>query len=342
MNYDIETIDLNSTYEYKLVENFLSKFNLKYEDVDYTIVVKDGKNIIATCSKLGKILKCFAIDEDYQGEGISNILVSKITNKLFEEDVYHNFIFTKPENTYLFKNLGYSLIIETDKVSLLETGNKKIENTLSELIRKHNIDTTKEHASLVVNCNPFTLGHRYLIEKVANENDNVIVFLVEEDKSVFPFNSRLELVKEGVKDLRNVLVVESTEYIISSTTFPTYFLKENDDGLKEYTKIDCNIFGKYFADKLNIKSRYVGSENTCIVTKEYNSTLKEVLPKYNIDIKIVDRKQYDEQDISASNVRRLLSQDKIEEIKDIVPSVTYNFLLSREGTKIRNEIKRNR
>ncbi|WP_250674361.1 [citrate (pro-3S)-lyase] ligase [Paraclostridium ghonii] len=342
MYYNIETIDLKSKNECMEVENFLSRFDLKYEDVDYTLVLKDGKDIIATCSKLGKILKCFAVDNMYKGEGISNTLLSNITNKLFEDGVYHNYIYTKPENVYLFKNLGYGLIIETDKVSLLETGNKKIDNTLSELIKKYNIDTTKEYASLVMNCNPFTLGHRYLIEKAANENQNVIVFLVEEDKSVFPFKTRFELVKNGVKDLNNVLVVESSEYIISTTTFPTYFLKESDDSLKEYTKIDSNIFGKYFANKFNIKSRYVGSENSCIVTNTYNSSLNEILPKYDVDIKIIDRKQYDNKDISASKVRELLCQDKIEEIKNIVPSLTYDFLLSEEGEKIRNEIKRNR
>ncbi|GAA0704257.1 [citrate (pro-3S)-lyase] ligase [Paraclostridium ghonii] len=342
MYYNIETIDLKSKHECREVENFLSRFDLKYEDVDYTVVLKENKDIIATCSKLGKILKCFAVDNMYQGEGISNILISNITNKLFEDGVYHNYIYTKPENVYLFKNLGYGLIIETDKVSLLETGNKKIENTLSELIKKYNIDTTKEYASLVMNCNPFTLGHRYLIEKAANENQNVIVFLVEEDKSVFPFKTRFELVKNGVKDLNNVLVVESSEYIISTATFPTYFLKESDDSLKEYTKIDCNIFGKYFARKFNIKSRYVGSENSCIVTNAYNLSLKEILPKYDVDVKIIDRKQYDNKDISASKVRKLLCQDKIEEIKNIVPNLTYDFLLSEEGEKIRNEIKRNR
>lgn len=342
MYHNIETIDLKSKHECREVENFLSRFDLKYEDVDYTVVLKENKDIIATCSKLGKILKCFAIDNMYQGEGISNTLLSNITNKLFEDGVYHNYIYTKPENVYLFKNLGYGLIIETDKVSLLETGNKKIDNTLSELIKKYNIDTTKEYASLVMNCNPFTLGHRYLIEKAANENQNVIVFLVEEDKSVFPFKTRFELVKNGVKDLNNVLVVESSEYIISTATFPTYFLKESDDSLKEYTKIDSNIFGKYFANKFNIKSRYVGSENSCIVTNTYNSSLNEILPKYDVDVKIIDRKQYDGKDISASNVRELLCQDKIEEIKNIVPNLTYDFLLSEEGEKIRNEIKRNR
>lgn len=341
MYYNIESVNFKSQCEVKEVELFLSEFDLKYENIDYTIVIKDKDKIIATCSKNGKILKCFAIHKDYQGMGISNILISNITNKLFGEGVYHNFIFTKPENVYLFKNLGYRLIIETDKVSLLETGNKNIENSLSNLIKKYKIDISKEYAALVMNCNPFTLGHRYLIEKVSSENKNVIVFLVEEDKSVFPFKNRFELVKNGVKDLKNVIVVESSEYIISSATFPNYFLKENDDILKEYTKIDCNIFGKYFCGKFNIKCRYVGSEPYCIVTNMYNESLKEILPKYDVSVNIVERIKANDEIISASKVRLLLSQGKFEETKSIVPKETYEFLLSEEGVNIQYEIKQN-
>ena len=40
-----------------------------------------------------------------------------------------------------------------------------------------------------MNCNPFTLGHKYIVEKAARENDNVIIFVVEEDKSSFPIQS---------------------------------------------------------------------------------------------------------------------------------------------------------
>ncbi|MEG2869454.1 MAG: [citrate (pro-3S)-lyase] ligase [Terrisporobacter sp.] len=341
MYYNIESVNLKSKHEFKEVEFFLSEFGLKYENIDYTIVIKEEDKIIATCSKNGKILKCFAIHKDYQGMGISNTLISSITNKLFEEGIYHNFIFTKPENGHLFKNLGYKLIIETEKVSLLEIGNKSIESSLLNLIKKYKIDIRKEYTALVMNCNPFTLGHRYLIEKVSSENKNVIVFLVEEDKSVFPFENRFELVKKGVKDLKNVIVVESSEYIISSATFPNYFLKESDDSLKEYTKIDCNIFGKYFCDKFNIKSRYVGSEPCCIVTNMYNESLKEILPKYNVNVNIVERIKNNDKVISASKVRLLLSQGKVEETKSIVPKETYEFFLSEEGVKIQYEIKQN-
>ena len=253
MYYNVESINLDSKYETEEVRQFLKRFNLKYEEVDYTVVIKENDEIIATCSKKENILKCFAINKSYQGLGLSNNLVSKVTEKLFLEGRYHSFIFTKPENQFLFEGLGYKNIFTTNKVSLLEAGNKNINSSLDGLKKEYNIDNKKEYAALVMNCNPFTLGHRYIVEKASKENDNVIVFVVEEDKSAFPFKIRYNLIKDGTKDLKNVTVIPAGEYIISSATFPSYFLKQSDDTLKEYTKLDCNIFGKYFVPKFNIK-----------------------------------------------------------------------------------------
>lgn len=342
MDFEIEVLDFDCDFEVSKLNDFLSVFDLRYEDVDYTVFIKENDSIIATCSKKGNVIKCFAVDEAFQGMGISNLLVSKITDKLFEEGIFHNYIYTKVENSYLFKALGYKIIIETDKVCLLESGNRNINSTLDKLLKEYDIDNEKDYAALVMNCNPFTLGHRYLIEKVASENDNVLVFVVEEDKSIFKFKNRFDLVRVGVSDLTNVKVLRSSEYVISSATFPSYFLKKSDDVLKEYTKLDANIFGKYFCDKFNIKVRYVGSEPSCLVTSTYNETLKEVLPKYNVDVKVVDRMKVDEEVISASKVRELILEDKIEKVKKIVPKITYDFLISEEGEKIQDDIKRGR
>ncbi|MGL5313976.1 MAG: [citrate (pro-3S)-lyase] ligase [Peptostreptococcaceae bacterium] len=334
MYFNVESINLKYKYETKEVEEFLKRFDLKYEDVDYTVVIKENDQIIATCSKKENILKCFAIDENYQGLGLSNNLISKVTEKLFLENRYHSFIFTKPENQYLFEGLAYKNIFTTDKVSLLESGNKNINRTLDELKQKHNIDDNKEYAAIVMNCNPFTLGHRYLIEKASSENENLIIFVVEEDKSVFPFENRYELIKRGTEDLNNVTVIPAGEYVISSATFPNYFLKKNDNVLKEYTKLDCNVFGKYYVPKFNIVKRYVGSEPHCEVTNIYNETISEVLPKYNVDIEIVQRKEIDFDAISASRVRKLLKENNIKEVENLVPKTTMDFLLSEEGEKV--------
>lgn len=339
MYYSTQKINLKSKVEVNRVKEFLKRFDLKYEDVDYTLIIEENSDIIATCSKKNNIVKCFAVSEDYQGQGISNILITDITNKLFEEGIYHNFIFTKPSNNFLFEGLGYKVIVDTDKVSLLETGNKNINGELDKLKKNYNIKKNENYAALIMNCNPFTLGHKYIVEKAAKENDNVIIFVVEEDKSSFPFKVRFQLIKEGVKDLENVTVIPGGDYIISSATFPNYFLRKDDDILKEYTKIDGNIFGKYFCRILNITKRYVGSEPYCNVTNTYNETLKEVLPKYGVEVEVIERCKIDNSAISASRVRELIKEDKIEEVRELVPETTYEFLETGSGKEIIEKLK---
>ncbi|WP_346914476.1 [citrate (pro-3S)-lyase] ligase [Clostridium sp.] len=339
MYYNTQKINLNSKIEVSRVEEFLKGFALKYEDVDYTLIIEEEGEIIATCSKKNNIVKCFAISEDYQGQGISNILITDITNKLFEEGIYHNFIFTKPSNNFLFEGLGYKVIVDTDKVSLLEAGNKNINSELKNLKKNYEIKEDEKYAALIMNCNPFTLGHKYIVEKAAKENKNVIIFVVEEEKSSFPFQIRFELIKEGVKELKNVTVIPGGNYIISSATFPNYFLRKDDDILKEYTKIDGNVFGKYFCKELNITKRYVGSEPYCNVTNTYNETLKEVLPKYGVEVEVIERYEIENKAISASKVRELLKEDRLEEVRELVPQTTYEFLESSIGKEIIETLK---
>lgn len=339
MYFNTESVNLKSKYEVGRVSKFLEKFELKYDDVDYTIVIEDDDQIIGTVSKKNNIVKCFAIDENYQGQGLAGTLITGITSKLFEKGIYHNFIFTKPKNNFLFEGLGYNVIVSTDKVSLLETGNKNIVSELKNVKKKYDLKEGEEYAAIIMNCNPFTLGHKYIIETAAKENKNVIVFVVEEDKSSFPFKTRIELIRRGVSDLSNVVVIPGGDYIISSATFPNYFLRKDDDVLKEYTKVDGNIFGKYFGSQLNVVRRYVGTEPYCKVTNTYNETLKEVLPKYGIEVKEIVRKETGDAAISASRVRQLLREDRLEEIKALVPQTTYDFLISEDGKAIANKLK---
>lgn len=337
---NIDKINLNNLKEVTEIEKFLQYFDLKYDNsVDYTIVARDSQKVIATASKEKNIVKYFAIDNNYQGEGLSTQLLTNIINKMFDEGYYHSMVFTKFINKDLFKGMGYKEVTHTDKVILMEMGNKNINKTLEKIIKKYDIDTSKKRAMLVMNCNPFTLGHQYLIEKVASENEEVLIFVVEEDKSVFPFKVRYELVKKGVAHLPNVKVIEGTEYIISSATFPNYFLRKEDDTLVEYTKLDASVCGEKFGKILNINRRYVGEEPYCNVTNTYNNTLKTILPQYDIEVIIIPRKEIEGKAISASYVRELLREDRFEEIERLVPKTTYEFLLSSQGKEIGVKLK---
>lgn len=342
---NLETLNLKSSYEKKEVISFLKSFDLSFdEDIDYTLVLRDKEIILGTASKSKNIIKCFAISEKLRGEGFTNTFVTNLLNKAFEEGYFHNFVFTTPKNIDIFSGIGFSLISTTDKVALLEIGTENINRKIENIKKEYHLEDSfenKKRSLLVMNCNPFTLGHQYLIEKASSENDEVLVFIVEEDKSSFPFKIRYQLAKEGTSHLKNVKVIEGTEYIISSATFPNYFLRKEDDALLEYIKLDVTITGEYFCKKLGISKRYVGEEPYCKITEKYNGIMTEVLKKQGVEVVIVPRKEFHSKGISASRVRTLIKENKSEELKNLVPETTYNFLISEEGKEIGRKIRNN-
>jgi [citrate (pro-3S)-lyase] ligase len=336
---EIQEVNLKDKSEREEVEKFLNKNNLSLDsDVDYTLAVKVDGIIKATCSKSKNTLKCFAVDSELRGEGIASTLVTRLIDKQFQQGIYHSFVFTKPENIDIFASLNFKLISKVSGAALLESGIYDINSYLDKLIRTHNLSNNNK-AALVMNCNPFTLGHKYLIEKAASENTEVLVFIVEENKSLFPFEVRYNLVKEGTKNLENVKVIPGGEYIISSATFPAYFLREESSRLKAYTELDASIFGEYFCKKLNINRRYVGNEPYCNVTNQYNEALREVLERYSVELKVVERMKQMDYVISASKVRELIKENDFQQLTHILPQTTINFLLSDTGKAISEKIK---
>ena len=195
-----------------------------------------------------------------------------------------------------------------------------------EFIQSSAIHKMPEIGSIVMNCNPFTLGHLHLIEYAAGQVDYLYIFVVEEDKSFFRFEDRIELVKAGTSHLENVKILPSGRFIISNTTFAEYFDKENSDGAKVDTSLDVETFGSQIAPFLNISVRFVGEEPLDFITAQYNRSMKEILPKYGIELREIPRKETDGVVISASRVRKCLEEKNWEEIKKLVPETTYSFL----------------
>jgi [citrate (pro-3S)-lyase] ligase len=239
----------------------------------------------------------------------------------------------------MFEGLGFKEIARAEPyAALLESGMDSVANFCRRINEQGKSLPQDKRAALVVNCNPFTLGHSALIQKAAYENEAVIVFIVSEDRSLFPFDVRVRLVKEGLADLKNVLVVAGGDYIISQATFPGYFTR-GEDTVAAQTQLDAMLFATKIAPALGIKTRYVGEEPYCPVTRTYNKALEEILPRYGIELKIIRRLEVDGDIISASKVRDMLRQDDWEGIKKAVPENTYNFLTSDEAQMIIGRIK---
>lgn len=183
--------------------------------------------------------------------------------------------------------------------------------------------------AIVMNCNPFTRGHKYLIEESTKKVDTLYIFVVEEDRSFFPFEERLKLVKKGTADLDNVIVIPSGKFIISAVTFPGYFYKDNNNTANVDCANDIDIFGRHIAPILNIKCRFVGEEPFDLVTRKYNEVMAEMLPTYGIDFDVIERLKEDNEAVSASKVRKLLNAGEYEVLKRLVPDVTYEYLMKK-------------
>jgi cytidyltransferase-like protein len=183
--------------------------------------------------------------------------------------------------------------------------------------------------AIVMNCNPFTKGHRYLIEQALRMVDHLIVFVVEEDKSIFSFRERFAMVREGTRDLKNVTVVPSGNFILSQTTFPEYFVKIEDEDMTDNAEYDITLFAEAIAPKLHITYRFVGEEREDNVTAAYNLAMKKILPEHGIRLVELPRKTIadgDDTAISASLVRKRLEQETLEELSELLPESTVRVL----------------
>lgn len=184
--------------------------------------------------------------------------------------------------------------------------------------------------SIVMNCNPFTYGHRYLIEEALEKVDFLIIFVVEEDRSLFSFEERFAMVWDGTKDLKNIMVVPSGPFILSQTTFPEYFIKEADEDIVQNVENDITLFAQRIAPTLHISYRFVGEEPEDMVTNEYNSAMKRILPQNGIELVEIPRKKSGKRYISASRVRKCLADGNKEKLYELVPKTTWEILFAED------------
>lgn len=183
--------------------------------------------------------------------------------------------------------------------------------------------------AIVMNCNPFTLGHQYLVEYAAAKVARLYIFVVEEDRSEFPFADRIELVRQGVKNFQNVEVLPSGKFIISQQTFSGYFNKAELQDVQVDSSKDVEIFAKEIAPTLGITIRFAGEEPKDNVTRQYNETMKRILPRYGVEFCEIPRREISDEPISASSVREALKRGDFDKIKNLVPTTTLLYLRGR-------------
>ena len=189
--------------------------------------------------------------------------------------------------------------------------------------------TTPLRGVVVMNCNPFTLGHRYLIEQAAKQVERLFVMVVREDCSLFSYAERKAMVEQGVAHLKNVTVIDGSEYAISQATFPTYFLKRLDDAADTQMLLDLDLFRRHIAPALGATVRFVGTEPTDRLTRRYNQLMHEVLA----DVREIVRLEKEDNAVSASHVRKAMEQGDMSTIRQLVPPTTLPYIIAHLATQ---------
>ena len=327
---DIEKLQNLQGAKREAWRDLLKKTGLTPDDtLDTTVLVWEGEDLIATGSRWGNILKCIAVDDKHQGEDLSATVLTQLRQDAFDAGFRHLFLYTKPKNEFLFSSLFFYPIARTADVLLMENKQDGIGAFLNTLP----VPGQGIAGALVMNCNPFTKGHRYLIETAAGECDHVYVFVLSEDRSEFSAKARMEMVKNGVADLSNVTVLPTGPYLISSATFPTYFLKDREKAGQVQCLLDIEIFTRYYAPKFNITRRYVGTEPLSPMTAQYNQALADSLPAKGIELRQIPRMELDGIPVSASAVRVLLEKGEHKQLEQLLPQTTYNYLRNHDFIK---------
>ena len=327
------------------IETFLQANGLRYDDVDYyaALVDESSDEMIAGGGLKGCVIKCVAVADGHKGEAVANVIVSHLLAKANEDGYQCVKLYTKPHNRQLFESLSFRLIAEAPNAILMETGVGGIERWSYELrvkneelgVRNDELGVRNDElriksvrkpiGTIVMNANPFTLGHRFLVEQSSELVERLYVVVVREDCSMFSYSERKAMVSQGVRDIGNVVVVDGSDYAVSAATFPTYFLKQISDATDTQITLDLDIYRRRIAPALGATVRFFGSEPTDPLTRRYNELMHQQLGEDHVHE--IQRKQQDGSPISASRVRKAMLEGRLWDAIQMVPPTTIPYII---------------
>lgn len=308
------------------------------EGCDDLVGVFEGGDLVATAARAGYVLKMFAILPEHQGGGTLGALLTGLDRLGRAAGHDALWIFTRPESAPSFEPYHFRLLATGGKAALLESG-----DGFGRWVAGHAARIRPgRNGACVINGNPFTLGHLYLVEQASRRVDTLYVFLVREDRSVFPYPVRRRLAERATAHLANVVVLDTSRYAVSAATFPAYFLKRLDEVAREQMRLDVALFGQRIAPAFSVRTRFVGSEPSDPATRAYNETMREALPGHGVEWVELPRTAGPGgaagQAISASRVRAALGRRELDTIRGWVPPATMEFLVSEEGLALADRI----
>ncbi len=337
-------------YMAEILNSLLEKFNMPYkiikisstffpnELMEYDICQNDIVIFLGT----GLSYKDYDLTEDYeQYDGIRNLCTNSTLHasqagcELIANALMMNIIIPNYDDSDSTKDEEVLYVAEKGQLQLETEYEIKMYLKRIKIPRYMRLGN---NGAIVMNANPYTIGHRQLVEYAASQVDRLFIFVVEEDVSFFSFKERFEMVLQGTRDIKNAIVIASGNFIISNKTFYDYFTKENDNGKSVDASKDILIFARYIAPYLNIKKRFVGEEPIDKVTEQYNEQMKKILPNYECELIEVPRFKSESEIISGSAVRNALQVKNIYYLRNVLPAASFNYIFSNIEALVKRNV----
>lgn len=186
----------------------------------------------------------------------------------------------------------------------------------------------KTIGAVVMKSGPFHLGHRYLIEQAKQQVDFLIVFVIEGDVSIFPFEERFKMTVEGTKDLDNIMVVPSGDFVLSRNNFNQYYRQSYDMTTGINASYDIDVFINYIAKSLHITHRFAGANAQGRVNKTYYETMKRKLPAGGISFVEIPRLTAGGE-VSTKQILKNIEEQQYDKAFALVPESTKQYLLNQ-------------
>ena len=300
--------------------------------LEYSCGLFEDETLLAAGSLYHNTLRCLAVDDAHHGEGMMNQIVGHLTQAALCRGYSHLFLYTKPKNARLFVPLGFFPIAQVPELVFMENRRHGFSDYLHAL--QAQAPCLPGSAAVVMHANPFTYGHRYLLETACREQPQVHLFLLSEEFSPISYALRRKMTEEGTRDLQNLVLHPSGPYLISRVTFPSYFLRDEDQAIRAQAELDTAIFLR-IAAALGICHRYVGEEPYSHTTALYNDVLCAALPQGGVELHVLPRLCQNGSAISASGVRAAIHDGCPARIQNLVPESTRQVLLSEEAKAAR-------
>ena len=331
------------------MEAFLAENGLRPEPVDRYVVVTRGEEeeILAGGGLAGDVIKGVAVSEKARGENLAGPLVTHLLGLAAEAGHENVKVCTKPENEAVFGSLGFHVIGRSPGIILLENG-----RGLEAWCRRLAAAACPSSACgadgpagacgvIVMNADPMTLGHRYLVEQAAARTDRLYVIILGGERSRFSAQERFRIAEAVCREFGGkVRVLDGGEYCISPATFPSYFLKKKDEAAEQQMRLDLDLFAHHVAPVLGAGVRFMGSEPLDPMTARYNELIRDILPRYGVEPVEIPRLETDGRPVSASEVRRCLDSLDLAGAMRLCPPQAWPFLAGDlAATALRRELE---